>query len=215
MDPSARTAPAAASGAPPALARWGDEGLRLFAVGQGDRVAFAALVAAEQDGLWRALRLLCPSAERAEEALQETLLAAWSGAAGWSGEAPPRAWLLGIARRQAARTWRLRAGEPAAGLPLDSEPAEALATLGAAAGWGQDLDGAAWLRALEDHAVLQRGLAALSEADRALLVLRDVEQRSGAEVAAALGLPLPALKSRLHRARLRLMAAVLDEVPRG
>ena len=197
------------------LSRWGAEGQRLLAVGRGDRAAFTALVEAEQDGLWRAILLLSPSAERAEEALQETLLAAWSGAASWSGEAPPRAWLLGIARRQAARTWRRRVGEPAVSLPLEGEPAEALATLGAAAGWGQDLDGAAWQRALDDHQLLWRGLAALSEADRALLVLRDVEQRSGAEVAAALELPLPALKSRLHRARLRLMAAILAEVPRG
>lgn len=197
------------------LSRWGAEGLRLLAVGRGDRAAFTALVEAEQDGLWRAILLLSPSAERAEEALQETLLAAWSGAASWSGEAPPRAWLLGIARRQAARTWRRRVGEPAFSLPLEGEPAEALATLGAAAGWGRDLDGAAWQRALDDHQLLWRGLAALSEADRALLVLRDVEQRSGAEVAAALELPLPALKSRLHRARLRLMAAILAEVPRG
>lgn len=198
-----------------AAAAFGPEGARLYAVGQGDRAAFDALVSAEADGLWRTLRLLCPSEALAEDALQETLLAVWSGAAAWSAEAPPRAWITGIARRQAARTWRLRAGQPAAPLALDDEPAEALATLGAAAGWGQDLDGAAWQRALEDHELLHAALGALSPDDRALLVLRDLEQRSGAEVAAALDLPLAAMKSRLHRARLRLMAVVLAEVNRG
>jgi len=41
-----------------------------------------------------------------------------------------------------------------------------------------------------------------------VLLLRDVEGLTGDDTAQALGLTLPGMKSRLHRARLRLVAAV-------
>ncbi|NUP95191.1 MAG: RNA polymerase subunit sigma, partial [Planctomycetaceae bacterium] len=44
--------------------------------------------------------------------------------------------------------------------------------------------------------------------ERELLVLRDLQGLSGAEVAALLGIGLAAQKSRLHRARLRLAIEV-------
>jgi RNA polymerase sigma-70 factor (ECF subfamily) len=44
-----------------------------------------------------------------------------------------------------------------------------------------------------------------------VLLLRDVEEFSGDETAGTLGLTLPAMKSRLHRARLRLAARLREE----
>jgi RNA polymerase sigma-70 factor (ECF subfamily) len=61
---------------------------------------------------------------------------------------------------------------------------------------------------LETQAMLERALASLGDEDREVIVLRDLEGLSGEETAQALGLSLPAMKSRLHRARLRLLAAV-------
>lgn len=43
---------------------------------------------------------------------------------------------------------------------------------------------------------------------RAVLVLRDIEQLSGEEAAAALGLGIPALKARLFRGRMKLREAL-------
>jgi RNA polymerase sigma-70 factor (ECF subfamily) len=43
---------------------------------------------------------------------------------------------------------------------------------------------------------------------RVVLMLRDIEQLSGAEAAAALGLGIPAMKARLFRARLILREAL-------
>jgi DNA-directed RNA polymerase specialized sigma24 family protein len=43
---------------------------------------------------------------------------------------------------------------------------------------------------------------------RVVLMLRDIEQLSGAEAAAALGLEIPAMKARLFRARLMLREAL-------
>lgn len=56
--------------------------------------------------------------------------------------------------------------------------------------------------------ILERGLAELSEADRSLVVLRDVEDVSYEEIAAALDLELGTVKSRLFRAREKLRLIV-------
>ncbi len=71
-------------------------------------------------------------------------------------------------------------------------------------------------RAAPDEQALGRELRGLIEAAiaglpplyRAAYVLADVEGLANAEVAAALGLSLPAVKSRLHRARLLMRAAL-------
>lgn len=49
------------------------------------------------------------SQAEAEEALQDTLLAAHDGMASWRGEGTPRAWLFGIARRVCAGRLETRA----------------------------------------------------------------------------------------------------------
>jgi RNA polymerase sigma-70 factor (ECF subfamily) len=48
-----------------------------------------------------------------------------------------------------------------------------------------------------------------------VLTLRDIDGLSGEEAAAVMGLALPALKSRLHRARLRLAGAIRKDVSRA
>lgn len=186
----------------------------ILAMAQGRADALDALVDRHQARILRYLRALTSSEQAAEDALQETFLAAWRGASGYRGDAPGRAWLLGLARRQAARTWRRRAGEPTSSQALDSLGD---VELGLAAGWGDGGgnhggDPLIALEAQRDRQRLHEALESLAPEDREILVLRDLEQLSGPEVAAMLDLSLPAQKSRLHRARLRLMAA-LREVP--
>jgi RNA polymerase sigma-70 factor (ECF subfamily) len=53
----------------------------------------------------------------------------------------------------------------------------------------------------EIKALLWQAVAELPEEAREVYVLRDVEERSGEEVAERLGISLAAMKSRLHRAR--------------
>ncbi|MCK6506763.1 RNA polymerase sigma factor [Myxococcota bacterium] len=196
----------------------------ILAIAQGRPEALDALVDRHQARILRYLRALTASEQAAEDALQETFVAAWRGAGGYRGDAPGRAWLLGLARRQAARTWRRRAGEPDHPTLLDEQSD---VELGLAAGWGQaeGVDPQAALESWQERRRLHAALERLSAEDREILVLRDLEQLSGAEVAALLELSLPAQKSRLHRARLRLMAALReaepaaakadDEVPHG
>jgi RNA polymerase sigma-70 factor (ECF subfamily) len=58
--------------------------------------------------------------------------------------------------------------------------------------------------AAEQRAVIERAIARLPEAFRDVYVLADVEGLPNHEIADILGLSVPAIKSRLHRARLRM-----------
>jgi RNA polymerase sigma-70 factor (ECF subfamily) len=58
---------------------------------------------------------------------------------------------------------------------------------------------------------LERAIAELTPEQRAVFVLRDAHGLTEAEVAQALGLPVAAIKSRLHRARLRLRKLLTTE----
>lgn len=169
----------------------------------GDRAAFAALVAAHRGAVFGFARRLTRDPSQAADVMQETFLAALARLPGWRGEGSLRGWLLAIARTQALLARRRRAGEPA-----DFEQVESLPELGLEAGWGAALDPQALAERVEARSALERALDRLPDDAREVLLLRDVEGLSGDETAAALGLSVAAMKSRLHRARLQLLAAV-------
>ena len=173
------------------------------ATARGDRAAYTRLVQAWRLPLHRYLRSMLHGSPAADDALQETLLGVYRAAPMFRGDGSARAWLYGIARRQAHRQTRRRVGEPAAPESLD--------TLGAAAGWGE-ITPEAMASAAEDRARLHRALESLDDDDREIVTLKDLEQLTNPEVAALLEITLPAVKSRLHRARLRLMARLREEV---
>lgn len=165
----------------------------------GDRAAFTTFAQRHRAAVWRFARVATRRAEDAEDVLQQTFLAAWRAAADARAEGGARAWLFGIARNAVRRQGRRRAGEP--------DSLESLETLGAQAGFGDEsCSPEALAAALEERALLQDALDALDEHEREVIVLRDVEGLSGEEVARVLEIPLAAMKSRLHRARLRLAA---------
>lgn len=167
--------------------------------GTGDRQAFAELAARYQAPLFRYLRLAVSDISQAEDLLQETLLAAWRQAAQFRGEASVKTWLYVIARNLAFHARRRTVLRAETELPEED--------LGIAAGWGSASPEAAVLLAQRRHC-LRAALDSLPESDREILVLRDMEGIDGEETARILGVSLPAMKTRLHRARLRLMAAI-------
>lgn len=167
---------------------------------QGDANAFEILVGRHRAAVYRFARAIARDASDAEEVLQETFLSAWRGAAGFGGRSSVRTWLLVIARNGALRA-RGRAEA------RHEEGGESLAELAVGAGFGTE-DPERIVLAAERRNLLATALASLGPEDREILVLRDLEGVSGEECADALGLSLPAMKSRLHRARLRLVAAV-------
>jgi len=170
-----------------------DDDALIAAVARGDDVALRELFQRHAPWLAGRLRGVLPAAE-VEDVLQETFLAVWRGAGGYRpGSAG--GWLWGIARRQAA-LWLRRRG-----------PAELL--LPAPAADGQDLGDPA--EAALSRAELARAVSALGPeggAARETWRLMYVEDKTVAEVAELMGVSAGTVKSRAHRVR-RLMRAAL------
>lgn len=165
----------------------------------GDRAALAELYAREGAALFAYLRGFTDDRDLAEEVVQDTLLAAWRGAAGFAGRASVRSWLFAIARRRAADALhrpRLR---------VVPEDAAGLADLPSADPSPEDLAVAAATRA-----ELGAALARMSPLHREVLDLTFAHGLSYLEVAEVLGVPLETVKSRLNHAK-RALRALLDD----
>lgn len=169
----------------------------------GDRAAFAVVVERHRSGVYRYARSLCRTPQEAEDVFQETFVQALRGASTFEGGST-RSWLLTIARRSLLRMRRLRVGQPGQLEPLES--------LGAKAGWGDPEGPKTLARIIEERDLLDKAFRCLEETDREVLLACDVEGLSGAEACTLLALSPSALKSRLHRARLRLAAAAREVV---
>jgi RNA polymerase sigma-70 factor (ECF subfamily) len=167
----------------------------------GDRRAFERLVERHAAAVLRLATAVTDDPASAEDVLQQTFLSAYRNAASFRAEASARGWLLAIARNAAHRLRAKRGRED-----LMDEP---LMTLGREAGWGSDNPEALAIAA-QRRDTLTRALQTLSSGDREVLILRDIEGLSGQEASEVLSITGPALKSRLHRARLRLAGALRD-----
>lgn len=154
--------------------------------------------------LFRAVRSVLKDEAEAEDALQEAYLHAFAGLDGYRGEAGLSTWLTRIALNEAFA--RLRRSRRAAALSDEIE-----------AGMGLIID-FPFQRAAADperlaarteiRRLIEQAIDDLPEAFRTVFVMRCVEQLSVEETAAALGLAPETVKTRLHRARARLQAAI-------
>lgn len=166
----------------------------------GDRAALGEVDRRHRAGLLAAMRRLGGDAALAEDAVQEALVALWTHPPEDRPSGSLRAWLTVAARHALTRRWH-----------HDARPSASVEVLGIAAGWGDPALGARVESALASRQCLERGFARLSPEAREVLVLVDIEEVPLAESAAAVGVTLAALKSRLHRARLELIAALTRE----
>lgn len=148
-------------------------------------------------------RLARGDAAQAEDLAQDTLVTAFAALGQWRGDASFRTWLFTVGRSRWLMGRRRRQGEP-----TEHEELSSLGALGAEAGWGLTQDAQQFAARLEAKDALERALEGLSDDEREVVVLRDVEGLSGEEVAEVLGVGVAAMKSRLHRARLHLLANV-------
>jgi RNA polymerase sigma-70 factor (ECF subfamily) len=167
----------------------------IAAVAAGDDAALRELFGRHAPWLAARLRAVLPAAE-VEDVLQETFLTVWRGARGYRPEGAAGGWLWGIARRQAA-LWLRRRGPAALLLPAlvaaDSRPA---------------MDPAEAVLARAELAEAVNALGPEGGQQREVWRLMYVEDRTVAEVAELMGIPEGTVKSRAHRAR-RLMRAAL------
>lgn len=170
----------------------------LAAAQTGDVVALNRLIAAHQQGVYRFGLQVCRTTEDAEDALQETLWAATRAIRTFRGTAASIAsWLFTMVRRECLR--RIHAHQRGPG-GLDGREDDL-------PGHVVDPEDAVAVRRRTD--LLAEALAALDPLDREVVLLRDIQEMSAPEAAARLGISVGALKSRLHRARVKLRDHVL------
>jgi RNA polymerase sigma factor (sigma-70 family) len=162
----------------------------------GHEVAFEAIVERYRKPLVRACRRILPEA-RAEDAVQQALVAAWTGLMRGDEVRELRPWLYRIAHNTALNQLRI-AGydyDELQGL-LDSGPAPE--------------------EELERREVARRtltGLAALPPRQREALLQIAIQGRGQEEVARAMGVSEPAVRQLVHRARTQLRAAATALTP--
>lgn len=137
------------------------------------------------------LRNRCGNAGDADDALQDAFVAANRYLSGYRGETPLKNWLYRLASSACTRMRRGRKNDPKLHANYEDATPPSIDKM------GREVESMLEARL----SPLQTALQALNEIDRAVLMLRDGEQMSAREVAAALSLTEAAVKSRLHRAR--------------
>jgi RNA polymerase sigma-70 factor (ECF subfamily) len=182
-----------------------DDASLLAMSASGDPDAFDRFVARHRAAVFRYLRTKTNDAD-ADDALQHTFVQAWRNAATIVVADTARPWLFTVARNAVV----LQQRHAHATNPTDDE----IGHLGELAGFAaDDATPQRFAEVAEERSVVQAALASLPEQDREILTLRDLEQLPGERVAELLSLSLPAMKSRLHRARLRLVAELRNRMP--
>jgi len=187
----------------------------LAAAHRGDAAAFERLVASYRGELYAHCYRMLGSVQDAEDALQESLLGAWRGIAGFEGRSSLRAWLYRVGtnaclRLIARRPRRLLSadhaqprwasdelGEPVAGpVWLEPWPDE-----GAASDPGSADPEASYLRREDMELAFVAALQHLPGTQRAVLILREVLGFSAKETAGILETTPASVNSALQRAR--------------
>ncbi|GBD23423.1 ECF RNA polymerase sigma factor SigE [bacterium HR29] len=170
----------------------------------GSLDAFNRLVERHQSAVYAVTYRLLGERTAAEDATQETFIAAFRALHGFrSGSV--RAWLLRIAANQAKDQLRARRRRPALSLEAQTSAAERTRTDTVA----EDPVTAAEQRAR--RSALQQALLELPFEQRAVVVLIDVQGYGYEEASRVLGEPVGTVKSRLFRARRRLRELLLAQ----
>jgi RNA polymerase sigma-70 factor (ECF subfamily) len=184
---------------PSAVARE-DEHLLVAAAKRGDATAFEELVSRYEHKIFRLTMNITRNREDAEDAMQDAFLKSYTHLKDFEGDSRFYTWLVRIAANEALMRLRKRRpnqfslDEPVEGdddlIPREIED------------WGPKPDQR--FAQTEMREILSGVIDKLEPDFRTVFVLRDIEELSTEETAKALGISVPAVKSRLLRARLKL-----------
>jgi len=167
----------------------------------GDIGAFEQLVHRYDRNVFRIAQHITQNREDAEDVVQDAFLKAYENLKNFQEQSKFYTWLVRIAVNEALM--RLRRRRPERMVSLDEEvktdedsmPREV-------ADWSPNPEQQYTQAELRD--ILTKTIQGLPSSFRTVFVLRDVEGLSTEETASALDLSIPAVKSRLLRARLQL-----------
>jgi RNA polymerase sigma-70 factor (ECF subfamily) len=176
---------------------------------RGEAMAFCEIMRRNNRHLFRAARGVLRDDAEAEDVVQEAYVRAFRGLAGFRGESSLSTWLTRIALNEALG--RLRRRRDTVGLEaieIAQEGGGACILMFPTAQAGGDPEGMAARR--EVRRLLEGAIDELPEAFRLVLMARDVDEMSVEETARILGIRPETVRTRLHRAR-RLLRAALDQ----
>lgn len=168
--------------------------------GESDERARFRSFYAEHVGLVRKVAFDVAGPDMLEEIVQEVFLKLWKGLAGFRAEAKASTWIYKVATNTALdfrRAMSRRGGTGRRTELTGNEPS--------------NISGGTDEGALDAAALVDRGLASLSDEQRAVVVLAYLHERPLEEVAAILGIPVGTVKSRLHHARAKLRAILAPQ----
>ena len=177
-----------------------DEHLLVAAAKRGDPLAFEELVNRYEAKIFRLTMNITRNHEDAEDAMQDAFLKSYSHLKDFQEDSRFYTWLVRIAANEALM--RLRKRRPNQ-FSLD-EPVEGEEDLmpRELEDWGPSPEQR--FAQTEMHEILSEVIDKLEPDFRVVFVLRDVEELSTEETSKVLGISIPAVKSRLLRARLKL-----------
>ena len=178
-----------------------DESVLLGQAREGDTHAFAELVRRYEGKIFRLAQHITQNREDAEDVLQETFMKAYEHLDQFKGDSKFYTWIVRIAVNQALMKLRRRKTDKSVSLDEQIDTGEDTVVREIAA-WGEDPE--EHFSREELGQILDTAIQSLEPPYRSVFVLRDIEDMSTEETAEALGLSIPAVKSRLLRARLQL-----------
>ena len=176
----------------------------LAAARKGDRSALTALLERHQQRVFGFGVKMCGDAEDAKDVAQDTLLTMARTMKDFRGDASLSTWLYTVARSFCIKKRRRNKGAPAYNEPLDHAAHESASE--------PSMTPEQALLGREARETVATALDALEPEAREVVILRDVEGLTAAEVAEVTGASVAAVKSRLHRARTALREHLLAVV---
>jgi RNA polymerase sigma-70 factor, ECF subfamily len=177
-----------------------DEPLLVAAAKSGDISAFETLVGRYERKIFRLAQNITQNREDAEDVMQEAFLKAYEHLDEFQGNSRFYTWLVRIAVNQALMKLRKRRPNQ---VSLDEDVDTGEETIPREVeDWGPSPEDR--YEQTELSKILQTTIGELDPSFRIVFQLRDIEELSTEETAEALGLSVPAVKSRLLRARLKL-----------
>ncbi len=176
---------------------------------QGDRKALAELVKLHEQTVYNFAFKICRDREKAEHVMQETFLSMVRSISQFSGKSKLSTWLYTVVSNHCLMLARSEKKREATEFEEETSFSGAVSS----ADWKYTPSDVAENNELKE--VLDKVIERLPEDYKIVFMLRDVEGLSTKETAEIMKLSVPAVKSRLHRARAFLRNELNNELKDG